>query len=380
MPIFEPIKHFIWLMKYNWQQDDWPHFTYQLTGLEAIFFAITEETGHISGMLKALPPDIQTETIINIMVAEAMKTSAIEGEYLSRPDVVSSVRKNLGLNIPDNIKDKRAKGAGALMVMVRNSFAEPLTASMLFAWHTTLLEHAKNIATGAWRSPEEPMRVVSGMIGKEVVHFEAPPSDKVPQEMDRFIEWFNNTAPGKSGEIRVASVRAALAHLYFESIHPFEDGNGRIGRAIAEKALSQTIGRPILMSLSQTIEAEKRNYYAALEQAQRGNEVSDWLRYFVTLVHQAQVSARELVDFTLHKVNFIDRHRAAMNERQLKAILKMLESPEGFQGGMTARKYVSITKASKATATRDLQLLVESGILNAVGAGRSIHYILNFDV
>lgn len=367
-------------MKYNWQQDDWPHFTYQLTGLEAIFFAITEETGHISGMLKALPPDIQTETIINIMVAEAMKTSAIEGEYLSRPDVVSSVRKNLGLNIPDNIKDKRAKGAGALMVMVRNSFAEPLTASMLFAWHTTLLEHAKNIATGAWRSPEEPMRVVSGMIGKEVVHFEAPPSDKVPQEMDRFIEWFNNTAPGKSGEIRVASVRAALAHLYFESIHPFEDGNGRIGRAIAEKALSQTIGRPILMSLSQTIEAEKRNYYAALEQAQRGNEVSDWLRYFVTLVHQAQVSARELVDFTLHKVNFIDRHRAAMNERQLKAILKMLESPEGFQGGMTARKYVSITKASKATATRDLQLLVESGILNAVGAGRSIHYILNFDV
>lgn len=363
-------------MKYNWQQDDWPHFTYQLTGLEAIFFAITEETGHISGMLKALPPDIQTETIINIMVAEAMKTSAIEGEYLSRPDVVSSVRKNLGLNIPDNIKDKRAKGAGALMVMVRNSFAEPLTASMLFAWHTTLLEHAKNIATGAWRSHEEPMRVVSGMIGKEVVHFEAPPSDKVPQEMDRFIEWFNNTAPGKSGEIRVASVRSALAHLYFESIHPFEDGNGRIGRAIAEKALSQTIGRPILMSLSQTIEAEKRNYYTALEQAQRGNEVSDWLRYFVTLVHQAQVSARELVDFTLRKVNFIDRHRAAMNERQLKAILKMLESPEGFQGGMTARKYVSITKASKATATRDLQLLTEYGILSAEGGGRSIHYML----
>jgi Fic family protein len=365
-------------MAYNWQQEDWPDFTYQLADIEEFLFSIAEETGHIGGILKALPENVKTETLINIMVAEAMKTSAIEGEYLSRPDVMSSIKNNLGLNEkPEEVKDKRARGAGQLMVTARNSYTQPLTEEMLFDWHTILLGDSKRIKVGGWRTHDEPMQVVSGPVGKEKIHYEAPPSSKVPVEMKQFIKWFNDTAPAGRYEIKKAPVRSAIAHLYFESIHPFEDGNGRIGRAIAEKALSQTIGRPVMMSLSQTIEVDRKSYYDALGKAQRKNEITDWIKYFVHVIYQAQISARELIDFTLRKTKFIDYFKKILNERQMKAMLRMLESPEGFEGGMTARKYGSITKTSKATATRDLQEMAEFGALLPAGAGRSVHYIVN---
>lgn len=366
-------------MTYNWQQPDWPHFSYQLIDMEEILFLIAEETGHVSGIIKALPENIRTETLINILIIEAMKTSAIEGEYLSRPDVMSSIKNNLGINEKQEaVKDRRAKGAGQLMVTVRNSYAEILTEQMLFDWHTILFDDSPRIKVGGWRTHHEPMQVVSGTIGKEKIHYEAPPSAEVPAEMKRFIQWFNDTAPGGKNEIKKAPVRSAIAHLYFESIHPFEDGNGRIGRALAEKALSQTIGRPVMMSLSQAIEADKKSYYDALSSSQRKNEITEWLKYFVQVIYRAQISAGELIDFILIKTRFIDDFKNSFNERQLKAVLKMLESPEGFEGGMTARKYGSITKTSKATATRDLQELVMLGALVPGGAGRNVHYEVNF--
>ena len=366
-------------MTYNWQQPDWPDFSYQLIDIEETLFTIAEQMGHISGVLKTLPENLQVDTLINVMVSEAIKTSAIEGELLSRPDVMSSVRNNLGLNQKlEPVRDKLSQGAGELMVAVRNSYSDPLTVEMLFEWHTLLLGQTTKINTGAWRNHDEPMQVISGAFGKQKVHFEAPPSSKVPAEMIQFINWFNDTAPGGNREIKKAPVRSAIAHLYFESIHPFEDGNGRIGRAIAEKALSQTIGRPVMMSLSQAIEADKKSYYNALEKAQRKNEITGWIRYFVNIVYKAQLSARELIDFTLRKAKFLDRYKTDFNDRQMKAILKMLESPDGFEGGMTTRKYISITKTSKATATRDMQLLAELGALRPEGAGRSVHYFVNF--
>jgi Fic family protein len=222
------------------------------------------------------------------------------------------------------------------------------------------------------------MQVISGTIGREKIHFEAPPSNSIQKEMTLFISWFNETAPGGKKEIRKAPVRSAIAHLYFESIHPFEDGNGRIGRAIAEKALSQTIGRPVLLSLSRTIEANKKAYYTALETAQRSNEITEWINYFVNTSLDAQQQASQLIEFTLQKTKFLDRFKDELNERQLKAVLKMVDAgQEGFEGGMTARKYISITKTSKATATRDLQALVDIGALAEVGGGRSSHYLLN---
>ena len=378
MAIFEPIKPSNRLMIYNWQQPDWPDFSYQLIDTEETLFAIAEEMGHIDGVLKSLPGNLQVDTLLNIMVSEAIKTSEIEGEFLSRPDVMSSIRNNMGLNEKlEPVRDKLSQGAGELMVAVRNSYSEPLTEEMLFAWHTLLLGQSTRINTGVWRIHDEPMQVISGAFGKQKVHFEAPPSNKVPVEMKQFIKWFNDTAPGGSKEIKKAPVRSAIAHLYFESIHPFEDGNGRIGRAIAEKALSQTMGRPVMMSLSQAIEEDKKSYYNALEKAQRKNEITGWLKYFVNIVYRAQISARKLIDFTLRKAKYLDRYKADFNDRQMKAILKMLESPDGFEGGMTTRKYISITKASKATATRDLQVLAEIDALRPEGAGRSVHYFVN---
>jgi len=368
-------------MKYNWQQTDWPDFSYEVQAIDDTLFSFAEETGLITGMLNAMPNDLQTETIINLMVSEAMKTSEIEGEYISRQDVVSSIRNNLGLNKKlDNVKDKRAQGVGKLMVDVRETYSEPLTKEKLFSWHEMLMAGSRHIEVGRWRSHEEPMQVISGAIGKEKVHFEAPPSKQVPAEMDKFIKWFNDTAPGGKKEIKKAPVRSAIAHLYFESIHPFEDGNGRIGRAIAEKALSQTLGRPVLLSLSKTIEEDKPSYYKALETGQRSNQVTKWITYFVETTLLAQQQARQLIDFTLKKTKFFDRFKDQLNTRQLKAINRMFDAGiEGFEGGMNTNKYISITKTSKASATRDLQHLAEIEALIQQGGGRSTRYILNME-
>lgn len=366
-------------MTYNWQQPDWPNFKYDLHDVEDALFDFAAQTGHVSGILKAMPEDIQMEAVIDIMVAEAIKTSEIEGEYLSRQDVISSIRNNLGLTHPPGpVKDKRAQGAAQLMTDVRKTCAETLTEEKLFAWHRMLLQDSSRINVGRWRMHDEPMQVVSGTLGKEKVHFEAPPSSRVPYEMSRFVKWFNETAPGGTNELRKAPIRSAIAHVYFETIHPFDDGNGRIGRAIAEKALSQTLGRPVLLSLSKTIEGDKPSYYNALERAQKSNEITPWINYFVNVMLKAQKQAVDLVDFILKKSKFFDRFKDVLNERQMKVVNRMLNAgPEGFEGGMSAKKYMSITKASKATATRDLQELLRAEVLLPEGGGRSTHYTLN---
>jgi Fic family protein len=379
--IFEPNKKANRLMIYNWQQPDWPEFRYDLSECEDLLFAFSEASGIISGALHAVSEDVRAETLINTMVYEAIKTSQIEGEFLSRQDVASSIRNNLGINkTPAPVKDKKAAGAAELMVAARNTYRDPLSEDSLFKWHKMLLRESKNINTGAWRKDNAPMRVISGAIGREKIHFEAPPSESVKTEMKRLIDWFNATAPGGAEEIKKAPVRSAIAHLYFETIHPFEDGNGRIGRVIAEKALSQTLGRPVMLSLSRQIEADKKSYYKSLETAQRSNEITSWINYFVKIILDAQLKAKQQFDFTLHKTRYFDHFKNHLNPRQTKVLKKMLEvGPEGFEGGMNAKKYSSITKASKATATRDLQHLVALHAMSPVGGGRSTSYVLAMD-
>lgn len=366
-------------MAYNWQQPDWPHFTYSIASIEDDLYSFAREIGQISGLLKALPEQTETEAVIDIMVSEAIKTSEIEGEHLNRADVVSSIKNNLGMNVsPEKVKDKMADGIGELMVDVHRTFREPLTFARLFAWHKMILKPDRQIKVGVWRTHIEPMQVISGAIGKEKVHFEAPPSSAVTAEMKAFVKWFNDTAPGGKQPIKYAPVRAAIAHLYFETIHPFEDGNGRVGRALAEKALAQTVGHTILISLSRTIEADKKMYYASLESAQKQNEISDWLNYFVKVCLQAQRQARELVEFILKKSRFYDQYKNTLNERQLKVISRVFEEgPEGFKGGINVRKYIAITKTSKATATRDLQELAKLNVFVTVGSARSTSYLIN---
>jgi Fic family protein len=378
--IFEPIKKNNRLMVYNWQLKGWPDFTYDVVVVQPLILAFAQETGEVHGLFHGLTETLKQETLIQFMLSEAVKTSEIEGEYLSREDVMSSIRNNLGLNdTPVYVKDQRASGVAKLMVEIRDSFQDPLSLDILKSWHSILFSHSSSrINLGQLRQGDSPMQVVSGAHGREVIHYEAPPSERVPKEMENFVRWYNSATFPVEGGVAEAILKSAIAHLYFESIHPFEDGNGRVGRAIAEKALSQSLGRPIMLSLSKTIEANKNDYYQALKEAQRTLDITDWLVYFANVILDAQRDAKETVLFTLKKAQFHDRFKDQIDDRQWKAIHKMLDKGvEGFEGGMTAKKYMGITKVSKATATRDLQHLQALGALIQEGAGRSVRYQLN---
>ncbi|TRX54325.1 Fic family protein [Fulvivirga sp. M361] len=366
-------------MMYNWQQSDWPDFKYNTSQIDELLIDFAQKSGKSTGLLEALPNDYQQETVIELMVAEAIKTSEIENEYLSHQDVMSSIRRNLGFKTNmAKTHDLRAEGASELMVSVRENHDKPLSKEMLFNWHRMIMKGSKGINAGQWRTHKDPMQVVSGSIGKETVHFEAPPSMNVPKEMQQFISWFNDTAPGRTKEIKKAPVRSAIAHAYFETIHPFEDGNGRIGRAISEKAISEGMGKPALISLSRTIEANKNDYYNALKEAQSSNDLTHWINYFVQVVVNAQAEAEELIAFIVKKSKFFDRYKNKLNERQMRVTNRMLEEgSKGFEGGMSAKKYMSIAKTTKATATRDLQDLVEKEVFLVSGGGRSTRYEVN---
>ncbi|MBC6401325.1 MAG: Fic family protein [Ekhidna sp.] len=362
-------------MFYNWQLDDWKRFTYDKEVLGKPLDAYYQEKNKVFGLRGALSKKKEISAMLEVMILEAMKTSEIEGEFMSREDVMSSLKRNLGFDEKiKQVKDKRAQGIADLMVSVRKHFDKPLSQKMLFGWHTMLMRWDKQINVGRWRSGSEPMQVVSGSIGREKVHFEAPPSARVAEEMRSFIQWFN-----QSKKTHLSPIRAAIAHLYFESIHPFEDGNGRIGRAISEKVLYQGEGEPMILSISQIIESDKKAYYSALKKAQQTNEVTSWVKFFLNILISAIRKSKENLLFTVQKSNFLEEYRNLLNTRQLKVIQKMMDAgPNGFEGGMNARKYLSIAKTSKATATRDLQKLVENEVLVLMeGRGRSTSYELN---
>lgn len=365
-------------MKYNWQLPNWTKFIFDDTVIDSLCMDFALETGELKGIVESLSIEIREETILQFMISEAIKTSEIEGEFFSRQDVMSSIKKNLGIGDAfGQIRDKGAQGIGKLMVTVRNSYPKKLTEFTIKQWHGILMEYSKRVSPGEYRTGKEPMQIISGSFGKEIVHFEGPPSNQVPVEMKNFIKWYNDFEI-KPTDIKKALIKTSISHLYFESIHPFEDGNGRIGRAIAEKCLSESLNRPVLMSISSTIEQDKKRYYQSLKEAQRTLEITDWIFYFSTLILESQKNAKQTVLFTLSKTKFIDQFKNQMNERQKKAVLKMFENGvAGFVGGMTAIKYVSIIKTSRATATRDLQDLTEKNILIPRGEGRNRSYDLN---
>ena len=365
---------------YNWQQKDWRQFQFNENEFTAPALSFMASAGESQGYVQSLSGNNEAESIITLLVKEAIKTSAIEGEFLSREDLISSIRKNLGYSTPTRIKDKRAEGIATLLVKAREDFESDLTETQLFEWHNLLMLGNNTITVGEYRSHTEPMQVISGAIGKEIIHFEAPPAAQVPAEMEIFFEWFNETKPGRPKSIPNLLIRAAIAHLYFETIHPFEDGNGRIGRIIAEKTLAQGLKRPILMSLSTAIEADKKSYYGALKQAQRTNDLTEWIHYFSETILKAQQDFISTINFTLKKTSFFDKHKLQLNTAQLKVINRMLENgEEEFMGGMNAKKYQSITQVSKATATRHLQDLVAKTILVSEKGGRSTSYQVNLE-
>lgn len=371
--------------QYNWQCPDWPHFYYDDREVQTTLYRYAQEASVMQRNVTYFLEDDPQETLIDLMVQEAVNTAKIEGEVFDDEEVRSSIRNHIGLpKTPAPVKDPRANAMGELMVKTRETFSAPLTKETLFEWHHCIIAdplQRERMTVGAWRQGKEPMQIVSGYVGRERVFFEAPPSERVPVEMERFIKWFNETAPTKTSTPLVGPIRAAIAHLYFESIHPFEDGNGRIGRAIAEKALSQDLGAPVMLSLSKTIYDNRKGYYQALHAASGYSlEITEWIHYFVETVYQAQLDSKELIDFILRKSRFWRRYETRLNPRQQRALSRMFaEGPEGFKGGMNAAKYMKITHCSKATATRDLAALLEYKALRQEGGGRSTRYFLNLD-
>jgi Fic family protein len=368
-------------MTWNWQKPDWPDFRWHPTGLEPAEKEFLVNGGVFVGTVRHLAKEDRDQLTIEAMSTEAVTTSEIEGEILDRASVQSSLCKQLGLATDPEASGRRVRpaerGIAEMMVDLYRSFADPLSEEMLFRWHRMVMSGSRNLRDiGRYRMGTEPMQVVSGPVPKPKVHFEAPPSSRVPREMARFISWFGRTALG--GEPLPALTRAGIAHLYFESIHPFEDGNGRIGRAIAEKALAQSLGQPTLIALAATILAWRKSYYDALEAANKENEITDWLLWFAGVAIEAQRRTIALVEFLIDKTKLLDRLKGQLNPRQEKVLLRMFrEGPEGFRGGLSAGKYSSITKASPATATRDLADLVAKGALIREGERRYARYRLS---
>jgi len=268
-----------------------------------------------------------------------------------------------------------------MMVDLYRRFALPLTHEILFHWHEMLMNGRRDMKdVGRYRRDVSPMQVVSGPLHAPKIHFEAPPSKSLPREMKQFIQWFNQTAPDGRAPLRILT-RAGIAHLYFVSIHPFEDGNGRLGRAVVEKALSQGLGQSTLIALSHTINSRRKVYYDMLECSNKRNEITGWLVYFAKTVLEAQEYAQRMLDFLIAKTRYFDRLRGKLNARQDKAVARMArEGPNGFKGGLSAGNYIRITGASRATATRDLQDLVDKQALMRTGTLKSTRYQLNIEI
>ena len=362
---------------WNWQQEDWPGFRYnsaKLTALEAEFL---RNSGIFTGAIKHVSDDDRQQLIIELISDEALNTSEIEGEILNRDSLQSSIRRNFGLTTDNRKIPAAEQGIAQMMVELYRQFDTPLSNELLFHWHEMLMSGRRDIKdVGRYRTHDSAMQVVSGPLHDPKVHFEAPPSKNIPAEMKRFVQWFARTGPGGKAPLPILT-RAGIAHLYFVCVHPFEDGNGRIGRAVAEKAISEGFGQSTLVALSQTINRARKSYYTMLESSNKHNDITAWLVYFAQVVIDAQAQAQSMVEFLIAKTKFFDRLRGQFNERQEKVIVRMMrEGPDGFKGGLSAENYLRITGTSRATATRDLQDLVEKKALVRVGTLKSTRYHL----
>ena len=365
-------------MTWNWEDESWPAFTYDRVALERLEARFLLQSGELIGVFKHVGRDDQDRLRIELIGDEALKTSEIEGKILDRDSVQSSLRHQFGIGKEPADVPAAERGTAGMMVDLYRRFAEPLTDQTMFGWHRMLMSGDRSIrVAGSYRTHSEPMQVISGPLGKQKVHFEAPPSDRMPREMAAFVKWFNETAPTGKRPLPPLT-RAGIAHLYFVSVHPFEDGNGRIGRALAEKSLAQNLGQPTLIALAYTIQRKRKAYYDALERNNKSTDVTDWLTYFGATIVEAQGNTIKRVEFYVAKAKFYQRLRGQLNDRQAKAIARMFrEGIDGFQGGLSAENYITITQAARATATRDLQDLVAKRALTRTGALRYTRYYLD---
>lgn len=367
--------HQAWL----WGISSWPCLTFVASEAQPILNRILQSKSELSGRANALGFEGALPAIAEAMISDAISTSAIEGEVLSLQSVRSSIARRLGLDLHGGAPAARnVEGLLDVLQDASMNASEPLTLERLFSWHRALFPGGFSgmyrIEVGMLRTAQEPMQVVSGPVGRQKVHFEAPPSAALPVEMDKFLEWFN-----KSKGDGVA--RAAIAHLWFETLHPFDDGNGRIGRALIQLVLAQEVGDVSrMMTVARQLDVKRDDYYNQLEAAQKSKslDVTPWVLWFLDQVASACDYANTVIDVSLQKMRFTAFSAGLnLNARQAKILRKLLDAgPGGFTGGMTTRKYASVCNVHKITAARDLAELAELGVFSVAGAGRSTRYFI----
>lgn len=360
---------------YIWEQTSWPSLTWDEGALAAPLAAARHEQGKLLGKMEAVGFDLREEAMLQNLTQDVVKTSEIEGENLDTQQVRSSIARRLGIDIGALPPvDRNVEGIVDVMLDATGKYQEPVTADRLFAWHGALFPIGRSglskIRVGDWRDDASgPMQVISGAYGRERIHFSAPPADRVPGEMARFLDWLN--APSETDPV----IKAAVAHFWFVTIHPFEDGNGRIARAIADLALARSEGTPHrYYSMSAQIQRERKAYYDLLEKTQIGDlDITSWILWFLASLRYAIQEAETTVTNVLEKSRFWDRaSQFALNERQIKILNRLLD---GFEGKLTSSKWAKIADCSQDTAGRDIAALVDLGLLKrGEGGGRNTHY------
>ena len=372
-------------MKYIWQDKHWPDFTWNSDLLLKSLGDVRYNQGSLTAQVRELGFDIQQTARVDVLVEEALKTSAIEGETLNPEAVRSSVGRQLG--IPDaglkHIQDQRADGLVQILLDATNNHSKKLTPDWIFGWHAALFPTGfsgmTKINVAQWRDDKQgPMQIISGPVGKRKIHFEAPPAHMLKKEMLAFFSWIN-----KDSQIN-GIIQAGLAHLWFVTIHPFDDGNGRIARSLTDMLLSRDENNPKrFYSLSSQIMAERNDYYDILNSAQTGNmDVTLWLKWFLECMNRAILNSNSLLDKIMVKARFWKAFaQTRLNERQTKVINRLLDAgPNGFEGRLKNNKYMRMTHTSRATAQRELADLVQKGILIKLpGGGRSTSYDLDWE-
>ena len=360
---------------YIHQQKDWPQFTWDAELITKILGSVRHRQGQILGQMQALGFRIQEETMLKALTMDVMKSSEIEGELLNPEQIRSSIARRLGIEIAGVLPAERdVEGIVELMLDATQNNNKILSEERLFGWHSALFPSGRSgmhrIEVGKWRSG--PMQVVSGGMGREKVHYEAPNAEKLASEMNLFIDWFNEE------EKLEAILKAAVAHLWFVTIHPFDDGNGRIARAITDMQLSKADGvNQRFYSMSTEINKQKKGYYTILEHTQKGDlDITDWIVWFLECLKKSLLSSSVIVDKVVWKHQFWARNAGKIsNERQQKMLNKLMDN---FEGNLTSSKWAKMMKTSPDTALRDITDLLNKGILlKADSGGRSTHYVLN---
>jgi Fic family protein len=363
---------------YVWQAPDWPSWRYDLATLAVPLAGVSRAQGLLLGRLSDVGLDLRAQASLSALTEDVVKTSEIEGEQLNVESVRSSIARRLGVDIGALAPvDRHAEGVVEMVLDATSNCDAPVSRQRLFGWHAALFPTGYSgltkIRVGAWRDDAGgPMQVVSGPLTRRKVHFEAPPADRLEKETGQFLDWVD----GESRDPPL--IKAGLAHLWFVTLHPFDDGNGRIARAIGDLLLARADGSPQrFYSLSAQIQREHKAYYEILEQTQKDTlDVTAWLAWFLDTLHRAIEQAQHTLDVVLAKVRFWQRFAGTpMNERQVKLLNRLLD---GFEGKLTTTKWAKIAKCSPDTALRDINELLAHGVLRKTAAGgRSTHYELN---